>query len=277
MAKRKSISKKTRFEVFKRDEFTCQYCGKKAPNVILEVDHINPKSKGGSDKILNFVTSCRECNRGKRDVPLDDQSALQKQRRQIEELQEKREQAEMMFKWRESLANLDHDILNRVVEYINNKISKFSLNNSGKRTIEKLIKKFSLPDILESVDLSAKKYLKYNTSDNPIKESVEDFIDKIGGILITKNKPPIEQKLAYIKGICRNRFHYWDDKWGAVILCEYVSALKKHGYTNQEILEDLENELEPETKQAKNWSDWRDLIEGWTDDIKKWKKGKKLD
>ena len=37
--KRKSISKKARFEVFKRDSFTCQYCGRTAPDVVLHLDH----------------------------------------------------------------------------------------------------------------------------------------------------------------------------------------------------------------------------------------------
>ena len=45
---RKSISKKIRFEVYKRDKFTCQYCGRKATDVILNVDHIEPISKGGN-------------------------------------------------------------------------------------------------------------------------------------------------------------------------------------------------------------------------------------
>jgi 5-methylcytosine-specific restriction endonuclease McrA len=58
MAKRKSMSKKLRFEVFKRDSFACQYCGNKAPDVVLEVDHINPVSKGGDNSILNLITSC---------------------------------------------------------------------------------------------------------------------------------------------------------------------------------------------------------------------------
>lgn len=43
--KRKSLSKKTRFEVFKRDSFTCQYCGRSAPEVVLQVDHIKPVAK----------------------------------------------------------------------------------------------------------------------------------------------------------------------------------------------------------------------------------------
>jgi 5-methylcytosine-specific restriction endonuclease McrA len=45
--KRKGLSQTIRFEVFKRDAFKCQYCGKSAPEVTLEVDHIIPVSKGG--------------------------------------------------------------------------------------------------------------------------------------------------------------------------------------------------------------------------------------
>jgi len=60
-----AITKKLRFEVFKRDNFTCRYCGRKTPEVILEVDHVIPVSKGGTDDFENLVTSCFECNRGK--------------------------------------------------------------------------------------------------------------------------------------------------------------------------------------------------------------------
>ncbi|MBU1698718.1 MAG: HNH endonuclease [Candidatus Eisenbacteria bacterium] len=60
-----SLSPKIRFEIFKRDDFTCRYCGRKTPEVILEVDHVIPISKGGDNEIENLVTSCFECNRGK--------------------------------------------------------------------------------------------------------------------------------------------------------------------------------------------------------------------
>lgn len=60
-----ALSKKLRFEVFKRDGFICQYCGGHPPAIILEVDHVHPKSKGGTDEIHNLVTSCFNCNRGK--------------------------------------------------------------------------------------------------------------------------------------------------------------------------------------------------------------------
>jgi len=62
---------KTRFLIFKRDNFTCQYCGRKAPEIKLEVDHIQPKSKNGLDIVNNYITSCRECNIGKSDILLD--------------------------------------------------------------------------------------------------------------------------------------------------------------------------------------------------------------
>lgn len=65
-----SLSKKLRFEIFKRDGFKCAYCGKAPPNATLEVDHINPKSKGGKNDINNLITACFDCNRGKRDIPL---------------------------------------------------------------------------------------------------------------------------------------------------------------------------------------------------------------
>ncbi|MEM6817227.1 MAG: HNH endonuclease [Pseudomonadota bacterium] len=62
---RKAISKTLRFEVFKRDEFTCQYCGAKPPSVVLECDHIVPVKEGGTNDIDNLTTSCFDCNRGK--------------------------------------------------------------------------------------------------------------------------------------------------------------------------------------------------------------------
>lgn len=62
---RKSLSKKTRFDVFKRDGFQCQYCDSTPPSVILEIDHIIPVSKGGMNTFDNLLTSCFECNRGK--------------------------------------------------------------------------------------------------------------------------------------------------------------------------------------------------------------------
>jgi 5-methylcytosine-specific restriction endonuclease McrA len=52
----------TRRAVFARDEWTCQYCGSRSN---LTVDHVIPKSKGGSSSWDNIVASCAPCNRRK--------------------------------------------------------------------------------------------------------------------------------------------------------------------------------------------------------------------
>lgn len=59
------LTQSQRFEILRRDKFTCRYCGRKSPEVTLEVDHIYPVSKGGTNDPSNLTTSCYDCNRGK--------------------------------------------------------------------------------------------------------------------------------------------------------------------------------------------------------------------
>jgi 5-methylcytosine-specific restriction endonuclease McrA len=54
-----------RFAVLQRDGHKCVSCGICPPVVTLEVDHKEPFSKGGSNKISNLQTLCFDCNRGK--------------------------------------------------------------------------------------------------------------------------------------------------------------------------------------------------------------------
>lgn len=48
--------------IFIRDQFTCQYCGKQFDSSELTLDHILPQSRGGKDIWENIVTACRKCN-----------------------------------------------------------------------------------------------------------------------------------------------------------------------------------------------------------------------
>ena len=62
-----------RYATFKRDNFTCRYCGRSPIEdiaVVLHIDHLFPRAHGGEDSLANFVTTCRECNSGKSDVLL---------------------------------------------------------------------------------------------------------------------------------------------------------------------------------------------------------------
>lgn len=70
--RRKSTGKRTRFEVFKRDHFTCQYCGAQPPDVVLVIDHVTPVALGGENSQDNLITACESCNQGKADRPLGD-------------------------------------------------------------------------------------------------------------------------------------------------------------------------------------------------------------
>ena len=99
MNKRKGMSKKIRFEVFKRDSFSCQYCGATPSTTELEVDHIQPVATGGGNDMLNLITSCFDCNRGKSARELSDDSVVVKQKKQLDNLQERRQQLEMMLEW----------------------------------------------------------------------------------------------------------------------------------------------------------------------------------
>jgi hypothetical protein len=72
-AKRKGLSKRLRFEIFKRDGFKCLYCGATPAQKVLRVDHVKPVAEGGGDEPTNLVTSCFDCNAGKGPVPLDRQ------------------------------------------------------------------------------------------------------------------------------------------------------------------------------------------------------------
>jgi 5-methylcytosine-specific restriction enzyme A len=59
------ISASVRVSVLHRDSYKCAFCGRGAKQVQLEVDHIVPFSKGGSNDLSNLQALCIDCNRGK--------------------------------------------------------------------------------------------------------------------------------------------------------------------------------------------------------------------
>jgi hypothetical protein len=62
---RRGLTPKLRWAVFARDSFTCSYCGRRAPEVALEVDHKTSVADGGTDEMDNLISACIDCNRGK--------------------------------------------------------------------------------------------------------------------------------------------------------------------------------------------------------------------
>lgn len=61
--RRKPVPKRVRFEVLRRDNYTCRYC--KSTDGPLTIDHVTPDVLGGTNDPSNLVTACKDCNAGK--------------------------------------------------------------------------------------------------------------------------------------------------------------------------------------------------------------------
>jgi 5-methylcytosine-specific restriction endonuclease McrA len=70
----------SRRNVFKRDKYTCQYCGAQPGPAELTIDHVLPKAKGGKSEWTNCVLACLRCNAKKADrTPQGAKMVLKKQ------------------------------------------------------------------------------------------------------------------------------------------------------------------------------------------------------
>jgi hypothetical protein len=154
-----SISKKIRFEVFKRDGFVCQYCGKHPPEATLEVDHIQPVSKKGTDDINNLITSCFDCNRGKTNIEL---KRIPNSLKDNKEILEERELQYIEY----------HKILAKIDRRINNEIESVTLifektfinfnrtltDEFKKTTIRKFLNTLGISEVKDAMEIATSKF-----------------------------------------------------------------------------------------------------------------------
>lgn len=244
-AKRKTIPQSVRFEVFKRDGFKCQYCGQSSPDVILHVDHINPVSKGGDNDIMNLVTSCVDCNLGKGARELDDDAAVSKQRAQLEELNERREQLEMMIQWRDSMKEMDSDVVDLVVSEIEEQIPGRTVNDTGRKKVRSWLKKYSFEQIMDAIEKAAEKNLSGPEIND---ETAGSFFEAIPKILYVSRLPEEKRLVYYARGIVRRRM-YCNDKVFFIL----VNGAVDRGMEISEVIE--------LAKTAKNWTEFRAELE----------------
>lgn len=198
---RKPLSKKIRFEVFKRDKFTCQYCGRMSPDVILEVDHIEPVAEGGDNEITNLITSCRDCNRGKGKTRISDSKAISFQQEALKDLAEKKEQLEMIAEWKKELLDYDNMAVNMLTEYFE-QLTGCDVNDNGRKEIGIWLKRFSADKIMDAMEKSVKSYCKEFSYD----EIVMAF-SKIPGVCINRSKGDNNSNyyFNYIKKVLTSR------------------------------------------------------------------------
>lgn len=257
MVKRKAISKKMRFEVFKRDSFKCQYCGKSAPEVILHVDHMNPVFEGGKNELVNLITSCEACNFGKGKRKLSDTTAVEKQKAQLDKLNERRIQLEMMMKWREGLSGIEDTKLKYVREKWESLATGYTVNKRGIKTLTQIIKKYPLDVILDSIEISTSQYLESDKDGCYTSESIGKTFNYIAKICANKKRDqekPYLKDLYYARGILKNRLSYIDFPQALLLL----EKAYNHG-ANIESLKTL-------AKETKNWTTFRNSIENFISD-----------
>jgi len=252
---RKAISKKLRFEVFKRDSFTCQYCGRSAPDVVLHVDHINPVAGGGGSDILNLITSCLDCNLGKGARELSDDSALQKQRAQLAELNERREQLEMMVKWREGLRSIDDDAISKL-EDLFEQLTGRVFSEYGRKQVKGWLRRYEFGALYEAMEAAASTYWKESEDEEERGNQAQLVFRYTPGIIAARKRnahKPWMRDLYWCRAVIRNR-HYCNDQ-KAIELLEEAYDAGIH-------IEDLKEYA----KQSRSWTAWHRGLRDWIDE-----------
>lgn len=151
--KRKSISKRIRFEIFKRDGFCCAYCGSKPPEVILHVDHIVPVSKGGTNDILNLITSCLGCNIGKSNIDLT--SAPVKINSMANDAKERSEQFKAYSEHLLLMNDLYNEMIDRVEAEYQKQHPNYMFTDKFRLSVKKFIIKLDVITVIDAMAYSA--------------------------------------------------------------------------------------------------------------------------
>lgn len=240
-----------RFEVFKRDSFKCQYCGQSAPEVVLHADHINPVFEGGKNELTNLITSCEACNLGKGKRKLNNKTAVEKQKAQLDELNERRIQLEMMMKWREGLSSIEDTKLKYVREKWESLVTGYSLNEYGIKDLTQIVKKFPLEVVLDSIEASCIQYLETDNKGKILENSVQKAFEYISKICVNKKRDqekPYLKDLYYVRGILKNRLNNIN-MWQTLDLLE-------EAYNNGVSVD----QLKQTAKSVKYWSEFKDEI-----------------
>lgn len=250
---RQPLKKSVRFEVFKRDSFTCQYCGQKSPDVVLEVDHITPVADGGDNDILNLVTACKACNAGKSDRLLASTDALDKRRAQLEDLEDRRQQLEMLHQWHMSLIDLDDQAVDMAQALWFESLGEpgFKWTAVARDEIRKLVKRNGFDSVCAAIREAADAALKSSRIHEDFVGVGNEWFWKIGRVLSVRKleqKDPVISKLFYIRGILRNRCDYLNE-----VAC--ICLLKEAKQAGMCL-----DWLEQFAKQVRSWSQFRDTV-----------------
>jgi hypothetical protein len=218
------------------------------PDVLLEVDHIEPKAKGGTNSLINLITSCKACNAGKSDRRLSDNAVVTKEREQLRELQQRRQQVEMMFEWQKELAGIEHTITENLAEYWSKLTGGYHLTDIGLTELRKLQRQFDITELMNAMRIAADTYFRQEDGQFT-RESVCRGWDKVGGICYVKKiRNPDLERLYRIKGLLRKRLSYFVEWRAMKLLREAMDA-----GIDLDILYGIASD-------ARNWTIWQETM-----------------
>lgn len=215
--RRKGISKRTRFEVFKRDGWACQYCGAKSPDVKLHVDHITPVASGGTNELENLTTACASCNLGKGARELDDDSAIRARSAEIKANELASQQLAAMRDWHVTKASLSREAVDLLCEVWQSYTSLdwHSASSEARDLLHHLLRKFSFDEIADGMHLAF----------NKLGATSQAFftLGKFCGIVRMNKMNPDEAQKRYVLGILKNRCSYVNLGTAASLIDEAIS------------------------------------------------------
>lgn len=152
--KRKAISKRVRFEVFKRDGFKCQYCGAVPSQHVLHVDHIVAVANGGDNGMDNLITSCEACNLGKSAVPLT--SIPEGMREKTQRIKEQEEQIKGYSAVMEAKRERQEWEMWRVADALDPGSPKTGMLKTRLQSIKTFLTRLDYYEVLEAAEKTAR-------------------------------------------------------------------------------------------------------------------------
>lgn len=195
--KRVGISKKLRFEILRRDGSACRYCGRCAPEVRIEVDHIVPVALGGTNDLLNLVAACEDCNSGKGARRLDDSTMQRQQAAALHSLEESlRDQEEILRRYQLATTNSGNQISKLLDLWW--KISGEALPDEYGRVLKKWVDLYGFETVVKSMHAAAGR---------PVM-----MVGRFAAVMSMDAKEPGTKQCYLIRGILRRRFTY-DDRY----------------------------------------------------------------
>ena len=162
---------------------------------------------------MNYVTAWVACNLGKGAIPLDDHSAVLKQRAQMEDAAARREQVEMMAQWQRELATLDAVGIDVAANLWGSLVPGSALTPVGRDIMARALRRLGPELVLDAIRTAIQTYAKRGADGDWDHPSLGDALNKVAGICVNRQKQeklPELPQLYYVRGILRNRF---PDRW----------------------------------------------------------------